>query len=359
MAAVGQVLFIQCTSQWVKERRVMLGQCLDGLQGAEAMWRLIGAVLVVLSLSHPARSGDAPTSLRTDAARDFLPEGLAWDTAHHRFLLGSIRLHRVDSVDPQTGHAQRFADAPGSVLGLQVAADGKSLWAVWTTFGAGFKHNRGSGIVAWSLDDAHRLGAWQLTDHDPRSTLGDLLILDANTIVTSDSGTGAIYRFDLRRQRYQRVVAAGQFSSSQGIAPGRVPGTVYLADYDTGIWLVALNDGSRRALTAPSGSELRGIDGLYRVGSGLVGVQNGTRTHRILWIALGDDDALTHVDKLAEGRPEWDEPSLGAVVDARFWFNATSQWSRFDDSLKVRPGATLQAPLLDSIALPIDAAATR
>ncbi|MEO7323496.1 MAG: hypothetical protein ABIW82_01570 [Dokdonella sp.] len=262
----------------------------------------------------------------------------------------------MDTVDRRTGRTHRFADAPGSVLGLHVSVDGKSVWAVWTSFGAGFKENHGTGIVAWSLADAHRIGAWPLPDHDARANLGDLLMLDSNTIVASDSGTGAIYEFDMRRHDYRTVIAAGHFSSPQGIAAGRAVGDVYLADYDTGLWRVALGDGSRKALTAPAGVELRGIDGLYRVGNGLIGVQNGTSTHRILWLALGDDDAITCVEPLAKGRPEWDEPTLGVVVDGRFWFNAASQWSRFDDNLKPRADAKLQSPLLDSVAVPLDAA---
>lgn len=320
---------------------------------------LLWAALAILPPWQPARAAQEPTSIRTNAARDFLPEGLAWDAAHKRFLLSSIRLHRVDAVERPSGRTHRFADAPGSVLGLHVSADGKSAWATWTSFGTGFKKNHGTGIIAWSLADAHRIGAWTLRDPDARANLGDLLILDANTIVASDSGTGAIYRFDMQRHDYRVVVAAGQFSSPQGMAAGRSHAELYLADYDTGLWRIALGDGSRKALTAPAGVELRGIDGLYRSGNGLIGVQNGTRTHRILWIALGKDDAIERVDPLAAGRPEWDEPSLGVVVDGRFWFNATSQWSRFGDDLKPRAESKLQSPLLDSVGMPVETAALR
>lgn len=318
---------------------------------------LLCVVLALLPICALARAPEQPTSIRTNAARDFLPEGVAWDRLHNRFLLSSVRLNRVDTVEWKSGRTHRFAEAPGSVLGLHVSMDGKSVWAVWTSFGSGFKNNHGTGIVAWSLADAHRIGAWPLRDRDVRANLGDLLILDSHTIVASDSGTGAIYQFDLQRHDYRVVIAAGQFSSPQGIAAGRAEGGVYLADYDTGLWRVALVDGSRKAMTAPTGVELRGIDGLYRVGNGLIGVQNGTSTHRILWIALTDDDAISRVEPLAQGRPEWDEPSLGVVVDGRFWFNAASQWSRFDDDLKPRADAKLQPPLLDSVAIPVDAPA--
>ncbi|MEO5625405.1 MAG: hypothetical protein ABIQ70_05300, partial [Dokdonella sp.] len=177
------------------------------LEKVEVMGRaLLCVVLAFLPLWQLARAAEEPTSIRTNAASDFLPEGLAWDAARNRFLLSSIRLHRVDTVERWTGRAHRFADAPGSVLGLHVSADGKSVWAAWTSFGTGFKQNHGTGIVAWSLADAHRIGAWPLPERDVRANLGDLLIIDSNTLVASDSGTGAIYQFDLQRHDYRVIV---------------------------------------------------------------------------------------------------------------------------------------------------------
>lgn len=314
------------------------------------------ALLALLPLpaitATTAVAAPAPATLPTDAPKDFLPEGVAWDAAHRRFFLSSIRLHRVDAIDPHSGHAKVFADAPGSVLGLQISADGKTLWAAWTRFAGNFRHNLGTGLIAWSLQDGRRIGSWPIDDRDPRANLGDLLLVDADTAITTDSGTGAVYRFDLRDHRYRRLIAPDQFASPQGIARGHQPGTVYIADYPTGLWQMKVADGSRQLLPAPNGSDLRGLDGLYRAGDGLVAVQNGSRTPRILWIALDSGGAITRVDKLAEGRPEWDEPSLGAVVGSRFWFNAVSQWGRFDGELKMLPGAVLRSPVLDSVALP-------
>jgi sugar lactone lactonase YvrE len=321
----------------------------------------LAAVLAIDVLSSSpaccsALATDTPGStLRTDAPKDFLPEGLAWDRLHRRFLISSIRMHRVDTVDPRTGHAQVFADAPGSVLGLQVSADGKTLWAAWTSFAGQFKHNKGTGIIAWSLADGHRIGVWPLIDHDARANLGDLLIVDDHSIVTTDSGTGAVYRFDMQHHAYQSLIAAGSFISPQGIAKSRAPGNVYVADYSSGLWRVNLADGARDHLVAPKGIELSGLDGLYRAGRGLIAVQNGTRIPRILWIALGDNDAVDHVNKLAEGRATWNELALGTIVGARFWFNAASPWSRFDKNLRPLPKVPLPSPLLDSVALPTDA----
>jgi hypothetical protein len=311
---------------------------------------LTGCLALTLALAcSPVLAARTPASLRTDAPADFLPEGLAWDAIHRRFLLGSIRLHRVDAIDPRNGHTTRFTDAPGSVLGMQIGTDGQTLWAAWTRFAGHYKHNRGTGIAAWSLRDGHALGVWPIPDHDPGANLGDLLVVDQHTIVTSDSGTGAIYRFDMRTHRYRVLVAAGQLVSPQGITRARQPGFVVLADYPTGLWLLHLDDGQRQLMAAPASGNLRGLDGLYRAGDAVIAVQNGTATPHILRIELDEHDAITRVDTLAEGRPSWDQISLGAMVDHRFWFNAVSQWGNYDDELRPLRGKTLRPPLLDSV----------
>ena len=304
------------------------------------------ALLLALTLqATPAASGE----IVADLPKDFLAEGVAWDAAHSRFLLGSVREHRIASVDPSNGRARKFADAPGSVLGLHVDAATGTLWATWTRFGHGFDHNPASGVAAWSLRDGRSLGNWPLPDRDPRVNLGDLVIVDAHMLVASDSGTGAIWRFDMRTHEYAKVIAAGKFRSPQGLAPGRLPGTIYLADYPTGMWRISLANGEAMQMKAPPGSELRGIDGLYRRDDQLIAVQNGTRTPRILAIALGREDSIARVNRWREMPGE--EPGLGTLTDDRFWFVVDDQWNEYDDDLQPKAGAALQSPKLRGLPL--------
>ncbi|MBS0432811.1 MAG: hypothetical protein JSS21_10480 [Proteobacteria bacterium] len=311
--------------------------------------------MVALLLAFALQSTPAATrELATDLPQGFLPEGVEWDAPRSRFLIGSIREFRIAYVDPSNGRAGAFADAPGSVLGLHV--DGGTLWAAWTRFGHGFDHNPASGIAAWSLDGGRALGNWPLPDRDPRTNLGDLLVLDAHTLVASDSGTGAIWRFDVRTHAYTRLIAPGTFRSPQGLAPGRTPDAIYLADYPTGLWRVSLANGDATQLKAPPGSELRGIDGLYRRGGLLIAVQNGTKTPRILALTLGADDTIVRVRRWREMPGE--EPGLGTLADGRFWFVTNDQWNEYDDDLRPKAGAALRSPRLRGLPLSeLDAAA--
>ena len=307
---------------------------------------LLLALNAAPAASAPVR--DAERTLVTDLPEGFLPEGVEWDALHRRFLVSSIREQRIAAVTPN-GHAGGFAKAPGSVLGFHIAPHTHVVWATWTRFGHAFVHNPASGIAAWSLRDGRALGNWPLPGNDPRANLGDLMILDAHTIIASDSGTGAIWRFDIRTHRYTNVVPAGKFESPQGLAPARTPGSFFLADYPTGLWRIALKDGAATHLQAPAGAEVRGLDGLYRYGGRLIAVQNGTHTPRILVIAFDAHDAISSVRPWRE--LPGTEPSLGTLANGYFWYVANGQWNSYDADLKPNAGAKLERPRLRGLPL--------
>jgi hypothetical protein len=291
----------------------------------------------------------ATPDIATNLPRDFLPEGVAWDAKQKRFLVSSIREHRIASIDPDDGHATEFAEAPGSVLGLHIDRPTQTVWAAWTRFGHAFKANTATGVAAWSTKDGHRIGNWQLPESDPRMNLGDLLVVDSHTIVASDSGTGAIWRFDTLAHRFTAIVPAGKFKSPQGMAAAKQRGEFYLADYPTGLWRIALKDGGATQLTPPENGEVRGIDGLYAYKDKLIAVQNGTKTPRILAITLGKGDTIAQVRRWREMPGE--EPSLGVLTDDTFWFVANGQWSAYDDDLAPNPDGKRETPRLRGLPL--------
>lgn len=313
----------------------------------------LSALWLFQAVPAAATTGTAPREVpagKVVVARlpaDFLPEGFAWDARHNRFLLGSIRRQRIVAVDPATGRVTPFASVPGSVLGMHVSRDGSTLWAAWTRFGHAHIHNAGTGLAAWSLANGHRLGSWTVPEADPRGNLGDFTFADTHMLVASDSGTGAVWRFDTRQHRFDVLCPHGRFRSPQGVAAGLQAGTVYLADYPTGLWRIALTGGEATLIAPPDRTNLRGIDGLYRAGTGLIGVQNGTRTPHILAISLDNGDIIRDVHPWhgAVGS----EPGLGTVAQGRFWYVANSQWSAYDDDLRPKPGAALQSPRLMSV----------
>lgn len=118
------------------------------------------------------------------------------------------------------------------------------------------------------------------------NVLGDLVTSD-NLIYTTDSIGGAVYRYSVADGLVEKVANATASS-----------------DY--------------------------GIDGLYRHGNTLVAIQNGIRPHRV-------------------SAPDFDEPTLGAVVGDRLFFVANSQWNRFDRDNELPD--QLAGPIILSVAI--------
>jgi hypothetical protein len=104
-----------------------------------------------------------------------------------------------------------------------------------------------------------------------------------------------------------------------------------VSDYVGGLFRVRLSDHAIERVTAGPTVSLFGIDGLYRQGDELIAIQNGIRPNRVAAFTLGaDGTSITHSRVLARNLPEFDEPTLGAVVGDEFLFVANSHWNRFD-----------------------------
>jgi hypothetical protein len=143
---------------------------------------------------------------------------------------------------------------------------------------------------------------------------------------------------------------------------------IALADYESGLYALATDLGepprasiarTRRKpapepepLSSAEPAALHGIDGLYAYRDSLIAIQNGTRPQRILRLKLdAEKRRIEHVEVLASNLPEWDEPTLGVIVDDAFYFVANSHWSKFDENGKLPPAGELTPPRIMRIAL--------
>lgn len=310
-------------------------------------------------LERLARNGEPQGDARVEARLAdgrFAPEGIAWDAARARFLLGSIHQRRIVAVGSD-GVAAPFVGAGAggllSVFGMRVDQATDRLWVATAGVAqsAGIEPDRvgRSGIVRFDLAEPDNTVAYWLPEDGAEHVLGDLLLLDGDLLAT-DSLSGAVWRLDPVDGTYTQVLPPGRLISPQGLAPGPDSDTVYLADYRGGLFLLDLRDGALRKLPE-GGTTHHGIDGLYRAGPWLIAVQNGVRPHRIMALALNAaGDGVTHHRVLAAALPDFDEPTLGVVRGDRFFFVANSHWPRFDAQGRLPDG--LDGPVLLSVALP-------
>jgi hypothetical protein len=168
--------------------------------------------------------------------------------------------------------------------------------------------------------------------------VSDLAVGQDRTVFASDPVGGGVYRRRVGRTALEALVAPGTFRSPQGLAVSADGGRLYVSDYRYGLAVVDLASGAVSRLASDVPAALDGIDGLWRHGSELIAVQNGTSPKRISALRLSDDGTrITGHRVLEQAHPEWTEPLGGSIADGALYYVATGQWDRYDKG-KLREG---------------------
>jgi hypothetical protein len=276
-----------------------------------------------------------------------VPEGIAIGSDGELYL-GSIHkgqlLHNGRVLSDRQGH--------WSVFGMRFDDDG-SLWFASTAVAqlddVGEDIGK-TGLFRLDTRTGDITSAALLPQFALEQGLGDLVI-DDNTIFTTDSLTGAVYRYDIERETFTELVPRGTLNSPQGLAFDASGDHLYVADYTGGLYRVRLADGKLEKVLILADVSDHGIDGLYRYGDRLIAIQNGIRPHRVVSFALGEDGLTISESRiLAANLAEFDEPTLGAVHGDDFYFVANSHWNRFDPDNRLPEG--LSGPII--MVIPLD-----
>jgi len=278
--------------------------------------------------------GDVTVALQRDDDR-FVPEGIAID-ADGMILLGSIRRGTIVRGDDVLTRRQRH----WSVFGMRFHDDG-SLWfasaAVAQFENVGEQKGR-TGLFQLDPATGEITRVALLPQQAEEQVLGDLVI-DGDDIYTTDSLTGAVYRYDTVADEFATLVPKGALGSPQGLVIDSSGQWLYVADYIGGLYRVALKDGRIEKLVVEGPGSDYGIDGLYRYGDRLIAIQNGIRPHRVVSFRLaGYGQVISETRILASNLPSFDEPTLGVIYGDDFYFVANSHWNRFDHDNRLPDG---------------------
>jgi hypothetical protein len=280
----------------------------------------------------------APAYTVTEA--DLIPEGIAWDPGTRSLFLGSLSKHKIIVVSPD-GKVRDFVpsgrDGLPLVLGLKVDRDRTpgSLWAC-TSEGdpaEGESASRRSFLFRFDLESGKTL---QKISSPPggRHLFNDLAIARNGDVFLTDSEEGSFYRLPAGTESLDRLVPADTLVYPNGIALSDDGRLLYVA-HAGGILLWEVTKRRSFPLAAPDGVALAGIDGLSFWRGALIGVQNGTRPHRVVLFPLALSlDRVTGMRVLERGNPLFDIPTTGAVAergegksvgDADYYFMANTQ----------------------------------
>jgi hypothetical protein len=126
---------------------------------------------------------------------------------------------------------------------------------------------------------------------------------------------------------------------------------LFVADYAQGVARVDLRSTTVLFLETPEDLLVTGIDGLVLAGESLVGIQNGLRPNRVLRLRLDEERSRVVEGVILErAHPQFDEPTLGVLVDGALYYVANSQYRHFGrdgtpDLESLRDPVILRLPL--------------
>jgi sugar lactone lactonase YvrE len=156
-----------------------------------------------------------------------------------------------------------------------------------------------------------------------------------------------VWRIDPGTDALAPLVPARRLNGPNGIALSANERYLYVADFASGISIVDARTGDVRPLPHPQDVSLQGIDGLYWHESGLIGVQNGAGTERIVRYRLGPDGArVVALDVLESHNPLFAIPTTGVIVGGDFYYIANSLLDRIGPDGRLKPYARLEPAVI-------------
>jgi len=256
-----------------------------------------------------------------------LVEGIAWDARRNRLFAAAV-VDRALLVREPFGWIKVESINGGSLFGLAIDERRQLLWV-----GSGRVEQTPEpdsafrGLIAFDLNNlivVHRIPA------PGTGSPADIAVGPDGTVYASDPGSGAVYRASPEDMALSILVPAGRLGNPQGIVPAADGRRLYVSDYERGIAIVSLADGSVTRLESDASTMLDGIDGLVAWRGGLIAIQNGVNPRRILRLTLSrDGNRIAAVRVLESNNAEWGEPTLGFVRGAEFLYVADAQWERY------------------------------
>ena len=315
-------------------------------------------VLARLAANREPIARGAPAFTLADA--DLIAEVIAWDPAGNRFFVSSVHRRKIIALD-STGRATDFtqpgADGTWGMLALAVDRARGVLWATTVAMppaeGYAAADSGRSALLSYDLATGRVRARLEPPATRAGHALGDMTLAANGTVYVSDGASGAVYTVAPDGRALDVLEPPGTFTSPQTPALSPDERRLFVADYARGVAVIDLATRAVAWLPHPGNVAMAGIDGLYRVGTTLLALQNGTTPNRVLRLVL--DDGMTRIlgaDVVERGAPSLDEPTHGVLVGDSFYFIARSGWSRVRDDGSLAPAGASDAPTVRRLVLP-------
>jgi hypothetical protein len=303
---------------------------------------------------------------------DTMPEDIAYlksgGNTGGTFYVSSIQHHTLYRVTlPKTGGKEctlKELPLPAEAKRwptLAVSADPKRN-VLWMTASAmpGFsgipKEDEGKAVLMEIDPESGKvLHSFDAATTGP-TVLGDMCVTDDGTVYVTDSIGGGVYRLHGKPQTAKLEKIADGLFSPQTPVLSRDGKRLFVADYTMGIAVIDLpaagaapNSAAKlNYLPHPENVAVVGLDGLYRNGDSLIGIQNGTDPIRILRLRLNAAQSeIVGSDVIEQATESMGDPTHAVAVDGWYYVSANVGWSKVDDNTgQLKPGEKFTPPVL-------------
>jgi hypothetical protein len=282
------------------------------------------------------RISSGATRAFTIPEKGFIAEGVAYDPVTKSFFVSSVRrrkIVRIDGAGRRSDFVQAARDGLRGALGMRVDPKRRALWVASEAIPSmdGYEKDQPRAAAVFEYDvDTGRLRKEQRPPAGAGDPPGfdDLALAQDGTVFVNDGSNPRIWKIP-PGGGLEVFLASDAFGGTQGMAVSADGRTLYVSDYRS---LLAVDIATRRVtpIRVPPDLALAGIDGLALSGRSLIAVQNGIIPHRVTRLDLASDGVKISRARILEmNHPDFDEPTLGVVVDGAFYFSAGSQGQKF------------------------------
>ena len=282
----------------------------------------------------------------TIAHPDLFPEGLAVDPSTRLFYMGSEYHNKIVRIS-QEGEVTDFVKEGVYDLmpvgGVHVDPTDHSVWCA-TDPG---KKNRSE--IAHFDAQGKLLERYQPHTAGP-SNLNDLVLRDKRELYVTDTEGNRVFRFDRKSHGFSELNPGRPVFEPNGITVSGDGDVLYVGD-DLGVVRMDLRTNQAHDMKPATHDTMAGVDGLYWYEGGLVGIEYGTGTYRVMhWKLSADGREVKSSEVLERGTDMVRNPTTGAVLDGKLYFMANTGIENLDngkisDSTKLEPLRIAVLPL--------------
>ncbi|HVT39245.1 MAG TPA: hypothetical protein VHE78_09380 [Gemmatimonadaceae bacterium] len=267
----------------------------------------------------------------TLARPDLFPEGMAYDSATRRVYAGSTARNIVWTDSTGTLHdlVSSGQDGLGAVLGLHIDARRHHLWAVSTGASGPGAARAVRGLFQYDLADGKLIARYAIPDTSAEYTFNDVVVVPSTGIAyTTHTPRGSVYAAVPGDALLREIVPPGSLPQANGITVGADDSALFVAA-GFGVSKVDLRTRRVTTLELAPGVVAATLDGLYRYGRSLIGIQNGVHPGRVMRFDLDSTlSTITRAIVLEAYNPLFDRPTTGAVSGESFFFMANPNQGR-------------------------------